>query len=428
VEPELVDALVDEVTGQPGALPLLSTALLELWEARTDRSMTRASYQATGGLHAAVARLAESVYTSLDLDQQQAARRMFLRLTGPGAGDTVVKRRVRLSDLATDDESSALVDLLARRRLLTIDDGAVEVAHEALLREWPRFTTWLEEDREGIRLRAHLADAAANWEAVDRDEGELYRGARLSATLDWTTAHAQDLSPVEQEFVTASSTEHQRATAHQHRQNRRLRGLLAGAAVFLVLALTAGVLAVRNAAEASRTAVSADARRVGTRAQLLKDIGLPLLLAAAGARLEDSPETRVNLLAVLAKQPHLVRSAPPGGGFLAMMEVSPDGRWIAAGDDQNRMHLYDAATNRLLRSYDSGRPPGEGQVRINGAFSPDSSQLAVIPQSVESTEPVHLLDPNTMQPSAIRLAARLPSRCSGGMSSSVPTDAISRPP
>ena len=213
VEPELVDALVDEVTGQPGALPLLSTALVELWEARTDRTMTLASYRATGGLHAAVARLAESVYTSLDPDQQQAARRMFLRLTGPGVGDTVVKRRVRLTDLAVDEDSSALVDLLARRRLLTIDDGAVEVAHEALLREWPRFADWLEEDREGIRLRAHLADAAASWEADGRDDGELYRGARLSATLDWTTAHAQDLSPVEQEFVTAS--QHRGPTRHR---------------------------------------------------------------------------------------------------------------------------------------------------------------------------------------------------------------------
>ena len=270
VEPELVDALVDEVTGQPGALPLLSTALLELWEARTDRTMTLASYQATGGLHAAVARLAESVYTGLDPDQQQAARRMFLRLTGPGAGDAVVKRRARLTDLATDQATSALVDLLARRRLLTIDDGAVEVAHEALLREWPRFTDWLEEDREGIRLRAHLADAAANWDTAGRDTGELYRGARLSATLDWTTAHTQDLNPVEQEFVTASSTEHQR-------QNRRLRGLLAGGAVLLVLALIAGVLAVRQAnradekaAEAQQAAVSADARRVGARAQLIE--------------------------------------------------------------------------------------------------------------------------------------------------------------
>ena len=405
VEPDLVDALVDEVTGQPGALPLLSTALLELWEARTDRTMTLASYQATGGLHAAVARLAESVYTSLDPDQQQAARRMFLRLTGPGAGDTVVKRRVSLSDLAMDDASSALVNLLARRRLVTIDEGAVEVAHEALLREWPRFTDWLEEDREGVRLRAQLADAAESWQTGGRDEGELYRGARLNATLDWNTEHHQDLSPVEQEFVTASTDEAQRVTNAQRRTNRRLRGLLTGAAVFLILALIAGVLAVRqanraddNAAEARSAAVSADARRVGARAQLTDAISLSLLLAAAGARLDDSPETRVNLLTALAKRPHLVRSAPAGGGYLDALSVSPDGRWIAASDDANRMHLYDAATNRLLRSYDAGRPPEDTQAWISGAFSPDSRQLAVILTAVESTEPVRLLDPDTMQP------------------------------
>lgn len=406
VEPDLVDALVDEVAGQSGALPLLSTALVELWDARTDRTMTLASYRATGGLHAAVARLAESVYTSLDADQQQAARRIFLRLTGPGVGDTVVKRRVRLSDLATDEPSSGLVDLLARRRLLTIDDGSVEVAHEALFREWPRFTTWLEEDREGIRLRAHLADAAANWEAVGRDDGELYRGARLSATLDWTTAHAQDLNPVEQEFVTASSTEAQRATAHQQRQNRRLRGLLVGAGVFLVLAVIAGLLAVRQAnraddeaATARAAALSADARRVGARAQLLDDISLSLLLAAAGARLWDSPETQVNLLTALTEHPTLVRSATPGGGYLEAMVVSRDGRWIAGSDDRNRMHLYDAATNRLLRSYDAGPVADDTPGYIEGAFSPDSTRLAVV-LTAPSAEPVRLLDPETMTPTA----------------------------
>ena len=397
VEPELVDALVDEVTGQPGALPLLSTALVELWDTRTDRTMTMSSYQATGGLHAAVARLAESVYTSLDPDQQHAARRMFLRLTGPGTGDAVVKRRVRLTDLAVDHDTSALVDLLARRRLLTVDDGAVEVAHEALLREWPRLTTWLEEDREGIRLRAHLADAAANWEAVDRDDGELYRGARLSATLDWTTSHAQDLSPVEKEFVTASSTVAQR-------QHRRLRGLLIGALVFLVVALIAGVLAVgqanradQNAAQAEQAAVSADARRVGARSQLTDDISLSLLLATAGARLDDSPETRANLATALSKRPMLVRSGPSEGGYLELMDVSRDGRLIASSDGQNRMHLYDAATNRLLRSYNADRPvPGDAWHLT--AFSPDSGQLAVILEGWRSREPVRLLDTDTMKP------------------------------
>src|SRR6185295_16443633 len=96
-------------------------------------------------------------------------------------------------------------------------------------------------------------------------------------------------------------------------------------------------------------AVSADARRVGARSQLTDDISLSLLLAAAGARLDDSPETRANLLTALAKQPHLVRSAPPEGGYLETLDVSRDGRWIASSDGQNRMHLYDASTNRLLR-------------------------------------------------------------------------------
>ena len=116
--------------------------------------------------------------------------------------------------------------------------------------------------------------------------------------------------------------------------------MLGGAAVLLVLALVAGILAAvqsdranENAAQAEQLAVSADARRVGARAQLTDDISLSLLLAAAGVRLDDSPETRVNLLTALAKRPTLVRSAPPGGGYLETFDVSRDGRWIAASDD-----------------------------------------------------------------------------------------------
>jgi WD40 repeat protein len=126
-------------------------------------------------------------------------------------------------------------------------------------------------------------------------------------------------------------------------------------------------------------------------------MSLSLLLAAAGARLDDSPETRVNLLAALARRPNLVQSAPPEGGYMEVLSVSPDGRFIAASDDANRMHLYDAATNRLLRSYDAGRPAEDGQAWILGAFSPDSRRLAVILET-RSTEPVRLLDPDTMQP------------------------------
>ena len=102
-------------------------------------------------------------------------------------------------------------------------------------------------------------------------------------------------------------------------------------------------------------------------------------------------------MTALARQPTLVRSAPPGGGFLETLNVSPDGRWIASSDDQNQMHLYDATTNRLVDSYDAGRPPEGEQAFMFAAFSPDSRQLAVLPEG-RANEPVRLLDPHTMEP------------------------------
>ena len=281
--------------------------------------------------------------------------------------------------------------------MVTSDDGALEITHEALTRAWPRLRGWLDDDVEGQRIRHHLSAAADAWEALGRPDSELYRGVRLARALDWRADKGTALTEVERQFLEASShhaeAEQQsiveRARA-QARLIRRLRIVLGGAAVLLVLALVAGVLAAvqsdranenaaqaeQNAAQAEQLAVSADARRVGARSQLTDDISLSLLLAAAGARLDDSPETRANLVTALAKRPTLVRSAPPEGGYLEVFDVSRDGRWIASSDDQNRMHLYDASTNRLLRSYDAGRRPRPGF--ILPAFSPDSRQLAVI--------------------------------------------------
>ena len=163
IEPALVDELVGEVLGEPGALPLLSTALLELWERRDGRTIRAGEHAATGGVRGAVARLAEETYSGLSDEQQPIVRSVLLRLAGPGEGDSVVRRRVPLSEFDADRNSDVarVLDVLADRRLLTVSDGTVEVAHEALLREWPRFQEWLEEDREGRRLHAHLNDDRA---------------------------------------------------------------------------------------------------------------------------------------------------------------------------------------------------------------------------------------------------------------------------
>jgi WD40 repeat protein/DNA-binding SARP family transcriptional activator len=419
IEPGLTDLLVREVENEPGALPLLSHALRETWLRREGRTLTVAGYQASGGIRGAVAQSAETLYREFDADRRRDLHDLLLRLVFPGTGGEPVRARLHRRQVITNPTQHELVDRLVRVRLVTSDDGVVEIAHEALARAWPRLRGWLEDDVEGQRILHHLSATAESWSTLGRPSSELYRGSRLARAREWQERPHPDLTATEREFLDASvalAEAEERAAAEQARQQarliRRLRIVLAGAVVLLVLALTAGGMAAvqsdrasRNAAEARQATVSADARRVGTRAQLTDDISLSLLLAAAGARLDDSPETRVNLLTALAKQPHLVRSAPPAGDHLEPMDVSPDGRYIASSDVQNRMHLYDAATNRLLRSYAADEPIGDAPGWMIGAFSPDSSQLAVILTGVESPEPVRLLDPDTMQPTATKLAS-----------------------
>jgi WD40 repeat protein len=415
VEPGLVDLLLREVQDEPGALPLLSHSLVETWNRREGRTLTVDGYLASGGVRGSIAQSAEAVYDEIPVEQRDQLRDLLMRLVAPGAEGEPTRIRISRDRVVTRPEQERLVELLVGSRLLTSDDGNITLAHEALAREWPRLRGWLDDDIEGQRIRHHLSAAADAWEALGRPDSELYRGVRLARALEWHADKDSALTQGERQFLEASANlaeaEQQdiaeRARA-QARLIRRLRVVLGGASVLLVLALVAGGAAVvqsnragRHAAEARgaadtarQAAVAADAQRVGARSQLTDDISLSLLLAAAGVTLDGSPETRVNLLTALDKQPTLVRSAPPEGGYLETFDVSPDGRWIAGSDDKNRMHLYDASTNRQLLSYQAGPAPGLMLAR----FSPDSSQLAVILEGSKSTEPVRLLDPNTMQP------------------------------
>ena len=142
VEPALVERLIDEVEGRPGSLPLLSTALVELWERRDGRTIALSALAATGGISGAVGRLAENAYGQLTDAEQATARIVFLRLVG-GEGEAIARRRVPLAefDVATNADVQQTLTVLTAARLLTIDRGTVEVAHEALFREWPRLGT-----------------------------------------------------------------------------------------------------------------------------------------------------------------------------------------------------------------------------------------------------------------------------------------------
>ena len=422
VEPELADALVDDVEGEPGALPLLSTALLELWQKRQDNALTLAAYRESGGVHGAVARLAEGTYARIPDGRKPLVRAIMLRLVGEGEGDAPVRRRAPLAelDLERNEDVADVLATLADSRLVTVGEGSVEVAHEALLREWPRLREWIEEDAEGRRLRRHITQAATEWDAAGRDQGELYRGARLAAALDWTADHALDLNELEREFVTESREVSEQETKRARRTNRRLRALLAGVAVLLVAALAGGIFALIQRGEARDAETAQLAQRLGAQALVEEDLDRSLLLARQAVAIDDSPQTRSYLLADLLRAPAVIGSharrgrhpprdrgqprredacgrrfatgllffdartyerigepLPVTGGGARASRTAPTGETLAFGGRRLIVRLIDARTRRAAGSGDA-RVRGDDVGQSPDGLHEDGSQLVVV--------------------------------------------------
>ena len=346
VEAELTDALVDDLEGEPGALPLLSTALLELWQGRRGDTLAVAAYRASGGVQGAVARLAEGTYARIAEVRRPLVRAIMLRLVGEGESHLPVRRRAPLAELDLDrnPDAAAVLDTLADSRLLTVGGGSVEVAHEALLREWPRLRGWIAEDAEWRRLRRHITQAASDWHAAGRDPGELYRGARLAAALDWAADHALDLNELEREFVGESREVSERETKRARRTNRRLRALLAGVAVLLVAAVAGGILALIQRGEARDAETAQLAQRLGAEALVDEDLDRSLLLARQAVAIDDSPQTRSYLLADLLRAPAIAGVMHGDGDLLRASAVSPDGRTLVVADFDTGLLFFDTRT------------------------------------------------------------------------------------
>jgi hypothetical protein len=233
VETELSAVLVADVLNQPGALPLLSTTVLDLWQRRDGRALRLATYREIGGVSGSVSRLAEAAFERLSVHEQSIASAIFLRLVAFDGHGTMARRPAPLDELDAggDPIAARVLSILTDSRLVTVDQGTVELAHEVLLREWPRLRDWLQESAESRRLSDHLTRVAREWEAGGMDAAELYRGARLTATLDWAEAHGPELNRVERRFLDESRTASEQEVGRQRRTNRRLRGLLAGVAL-----------------------------------------------------------------------------------------------------------------------------------------------------------------------------------------------------
>jgi WD40 repeat protein len=324
----------------------------------------------------------------MDEPARTAAKRILLRLAAPGDGPEAVAQQVPIVDLDLDhdEDGRRAIAVLTEARLVTVANPVVEVAHEALLRDWPRLHAWLEDDVQGRNLHRHLMDAARNWDEGDRDDADLYRGARLTATLEWAEEHKRDPNELERSFLAASKTASEGEAARARRTNRRLRGLLVGVAVFLVVAIVAGGVACGPRQRADGAATTALAQSIGAQAVSEQHLDLAMLLAREAVNLDPSLATRSDLLATLLRAPTVIRTFHPPPSYGRILALSPDGTLLAFGPFDDVSIVRTDTGKQIGTTFASA---SDGYV----AFGPDDRLLRVV--GPQNRHALAVTDPRT---------------------------------
>lgn len=414
VDTDLLAAIVSDVREEPGALPLLQYVLTELFERRQGRVLTLEAYQASGGALGALARRAEDLFSQFDVMYQQITRQVFLRLVTLGEGTEDTRRRVQWAELMSfgvnRDSLQAVLDAFGRYRLLSFDrdpqtrEPTVEVAHEALIREWARLREWLSASRHDVRMQRNLSSGAAEWERSARDSSFLLRGVRLSQFEAWAqetdlvlTQEERDYlraSIVQREALEAAEAERRAREAELERRSRnQLRILVAVLGVAFVLALVLSIFAFTQSQEAqserdnaqTQVAIAAtaahDAHQQETIAQREAAVARSLALAANARQLEtlgnyplalalaleansiaNPPDQVQRILAGIAFAPGMIRrlGADAGEGHgtsVTSVATAPNGIHILSGATDGTLLLWNAHTGQIERRFEGHTLP-----------------------------------------------------------------------
>ncbi|MCC7208193.1 MAG: protein kinase [Anaerolineae bacterium] len=389
-EPGLVSSIVADVNYQPGALPLLQYALTELFERREGHLLTREAYQSIGGTVGALAQRADKFYSSLNAAERDTVKQMFMRLVTLGEGTEDTRRRTSRSELlaiASDpDMMDEIIDSYTASRLLSLDTDAatripiVEMAHEALLREWERLRAWLNEGRDEIRLQRQLAAMATDWHKTQGDASYLARGARLEQFEKWVEATTLSLSLEERTYLEASLAERKRQSEAESQRQARERLLerrsvrFLRALVFVLLLAIVGALGLTGAAlnernNAQRSAAESQfvALTAGSQAALATgNTDLAIALALEAVRLDPGSAVAQVTLSEAAYAPGTIRRFVGHDGAVPAFAISPDGLTVMSASDDTTMILWDIQSGQMLRRFE-----GHTDKVMSVAFSPD---------------------------------------------------------
>src|SRR6201984_633094 len=249
----LDQALRDAAAATPESLPLLEHVLSLLYDkqaARGDDLLRWSDYRELGELKGALAKYAETVFSTLSIKEQRAFPSVMRHLVTLGQGEEEVpnRRTVPYRDFVasgeTDQDQKAgakgFVDLFIEKRLLVADtdpqgEVTVCVAHEALLREWQRIKEWLKENREFLRMRDRLDSSLKLWLSRGKQTDDLLEpGLHLAEGEKLVKDFGPSLSRAQTDYIHASIAERNRRKQAQARIRYAVMTILG------VLAIVAG--------------------------------------------------------------------------------------------------------------------------------------------------------------------------------------------
>ena len=375
---------------EAGALPLLSHALLTTWSRSHGGRLTVADYQASGGIRHAIARTADQVYGALDEEQRDIARRLFLRLVYVADDAPETRSSVRLSELRDWPGEAAspgeVLDRFVAERLITVDADTAQITHEALLTAWPLLRTWIDANREGLRVRRRLSDAARAWDETGRDPAALLRGGQLALARDWAAdpLNRDSLGTLPRAFVDAGIVQERLQQAAERNRTLRLRRLVAALSVLVVVTVglagyafqqrQAATRARDNATTARNTAQS---REVAIEADQIRgqSAALAAQLSLAAYRIRPTAEARASLLES-SGSPAAARLLD-SADVVEAVSLSPDHHVLAVAAADGTLRLWDVARpGHPVPLGATLQPRNRNDPLYSVAFSPAGSLLA----------------------------------------------------
>ncbi|MEC4814157.1 MAG: hypothetical protein SAK29_12910, partial [Scytonema sp. PMC 1069.18] len=381
LERGLTNELIHAVEGQPGHLPLLEFALMQLWSKQKHGWLTHDGYEAIGGVEEALANHAEAVYAQLSAADRKRAQQVFMQLVRLGE-DTDATRRLATRDEVKEENWDLVTHLASHRLVVTnrnefTNEETVEIVHEALIRSWGRLEYWLQADSNFRYWLEQLRTTIRRWENSDRDEGALLRAKPLSDAEYWLNQRSNELSPSEQRFINLSS-EFQKQEIHKQKRRRQLTIFaLSGG---LVLALGLAGVAWWQSQKSTRNEIETISKNSNT--LLSSSDSLEPLLEAmrAGQKLKQLgvvgvafPETQMQVKLMLRQAVFDVQERNLLLGHsqnVYSITYSPDGKTLASGSMDRSIKLW-STDGRLLNTL-----TGHQNAVNSVIFSPDSKTLA----------------------------------------------------